>query len=87
MRTPPALRTPGSDGSPGDAGDNPNGDGDGMGPPSPNDQVPGGRSRGGRAAGMSNDEWARQRKDNHVSLTKSWSLRNRYATFLELSPT
>jgi len=38
-----------------------------MGPPSPNDGVPGGRTRGGRAAGMSNDEWARQRKDNHVS--------------------
>ena len=67
LRTPPAHRTPGSDESPGDGGDGVGGDGDGMGPPSPNDAVPGGRTRGGRAAGMSNDEWARQRKDNHVS--------------------
>lgn len=67
LRTPPAHRTPGSDESPGDVGDGTGVDGDGMGPGSPHDAVPGGRTRGGRAAGMSNDEWARQRKDNHVS--------------------
>ncbi|KAF9644849.1 hypothetical protein BDM02DRAFT_836933 [Thelephora ganbajun] len=67
LRTPPAHRTPGSDGSPGDIGDNAGVDGDGMGPPSPHEAGPGGRTRGGRAAGMTNDEWARQRKDNHVS--------------------
>jgi len=55
-----------------------------MGPPSPHDGVPGGRTRGGRAAGMSNDEWARQRKDNHVSPGDSSTLHD---VFLELSPT
>ena len=67
LRTPPAHRTSGSDGSPGDAGDNAGVEGDGIAPSSPNEAMPGGRTRGGRAAGMSNDEWARQRKDNHVS--------------------
>ena len=76
LRTPQAHRTPGSDESPGDVGDGAGVDGDGMGPPSPHDTVPGGRTRGGRAAGMSNDEWARQRKDNHVSPGDSSSLRD-----------
>ena len=67
LRTPPAHRTPGSDGSPGDIGDNTGIEGEGIAPPSPHEGVPSGRNRGGRAAGMSNDEWARQRKDNHVS--------------------
>jgi len=69
LRTPPAHRTPGSDGSPGDVGDNPGVEGEGI-PPSPHDGMSGGRTRGGRAAGMSNDEWARQRKDNHKEVER-----------------
>lgn len=86
LRTPPAHRTSGSDGSPGDAGDNAGVDGDGMGPPSPSDAVPGGRTRGGRAAGMSNDEWARQRKDNHVSPWDPSSLRDHVLYFGNFLP-
>lgn len=70
LRTPPAHRTPGSDGSPGEGGDNAGVDGEGMSPASPHDSVPNGRTRGGRAAGMSNDEWARQRKDNHKEVER-----------------
>jgi len=67
LRTPPAHRTPASDGSPGDGGGDIGLDGSSQ---NPHDQVPGGRSRGGRAAGMSNDEWARQRKDNHKEVER-----------------
>jgi len=70
LRTPPAHRTPGSDGSPGEGGDSAGVDGDGMSPSAQHDSVPGGRTRGGRAAGMSNDEWARQRKDNHKEVER-----------------
>lgn len=67
LRTPPmsAARTPPSDDSPGDmdgrhgspTGSNGGGSAGGG----------SGRTRSGRAANMSNDEWARQRKDNHAS--------------------
>lgn len=71
LRTPPAHRTPGSEGSPGEAGgENPGGEGEGGAPPSPHEAVPSGRTRGGRAAGVSNDEWARQRKDNHKEVER-----------------
>lgn len=65
LRTPPmsAARTPPSDDSPGDDGRH------GSPTASNNGGSAGGgsgRTRSGRAANMSNDEWARQRKDNHV---------------------
>lgn len=69
LRTPPTHRTSGSDGSPGDAGGDAGMDGGGGPPQSPHESGGSGRTRGGRAAGMSNDEWARQRKDNHVSVS------------------
>lgn len=73
LRTPPAHRTSGSDGSPGEAGENAGVDGVGVPPQSPHESGSSGRTRGGRAAGMSNDEWARQRKDNHVSISEPLS--------------
>jgi bHLH factor len=69
-RTPPlpnSSRTPASEGSISDAIDHKPADGHG----SPNDSNQGsgggGQARSGRSANMSNDEWARQRKDNHAS--------------------
>lgn len=70
LRTPPGHRAPGTDGSPGEGGENAGAEGDGGAPGSPHDGVPSGRSRGGRASGMSNDEWARQRKDNHKEVER-----------------
>jgi hypothetical protein len=67
QRTPPMsdARSPGSDGSPGDGE---GGHGDMHGSPTASNNGGSGRARSGRAANMSNDEWARQRKDNHVRI-------------------
>lgn len=81
LRTPPAHRTAGGDESSGEAGENTGVDG---GPQSPHESMSGGRTRGGRAAGMSNDEWARQRKDNHVSISEPSSFLDHMLLFRKL---
>jgi len=68
LRTPPmsSARTPVSDESPGDAEGQSN---DIHGSPT-NSNSGSGRTRSGRGANMSNDEWARQRKDNHKEVER-----------------
>jgi len=69
QRTPPMsdARSPVSDGSPGDGE---GGHGDMHGSPGASVNGGSGRARTGRAANMSNDEWARQRKDNHKEVER-----------------